>query len=531
MVNGGPVQKNVEAALLGTKVIRRMRGDVPYPVEDTGASSSAHDIWDTMFFRSVCQSLTMHQFSKPPAVVLDLGCGSGYWAIEAAKEWPNTTIVGFDIRNVQPRLFALRAYEDIAHRVKWVHGNLLDGLPFSAEHFDFVRIVNIGLGVPEDEWQFVLEEVSRVMKPGAALEVIEEDQIFPCAQVPRPWTRPRPSTISADFLPSNSSLSTLSSTLSGKSSTTLTSDSWSATLDEKFDLHSPTSTLTFDSISPASTGRPTNPQLMNNDTNPYYTPPRESMSDPSHTPDLRDHSKLKAAWDAMLSSRFIASNALSVLPFYLSTYFDEIQSHPPLKVILPSNSGVDITSRSSLDSFFGTSTIGESVSSTPLRPSLSRRTSRSDTARPVVKAECPYRTLWANMHLASTVHKVTSCKEAIWREYEKLYDSEEPPVVRTSRPNNMHVTITKSSIRESFDNEWASWQNDMADRIGMRSELTSQLGWAEKPGDRPDWRVWRSKVQFHTNASRSFDSVLTSTSATERRDICRSLCGWVGWKP
>jgi len=29
----------------------------------------------------------MHHFAEPPAVVLDLGCGGGYWAIEAAKQW------------------------------------------------------------------------------------------------------------------------------------------------------------------------------------------------------------------------------------------------------------------------------------------------------------------------------------------------------------------------------------------------------------------------------------------------------------
>jgi hypothetical protein len=27
----------------------------------------------------------------------------------------------------------------------------LDGLPFESNHFDFVRVVGIGLGVPEDE--------------------------------------------------------------------------------------------------------------------------------------------------------------------------------------------------------------------------------------------------------------------------------------------------------------------------------------------------------------------------------------------
>jgi methylase of polypeptide subunit release factors len=35
----------------------------------------------------------MHQFEKPPTVILDLGCGSGFWAIEAAKHWAVCDVV------------------------------------------------------------------------------------------------------------------------------------------------------------------------------------------------------------------------------------------------------------------------------------------------------------------------------------------------------------------------------------------------------------------------------------------------------
>ena len=48
-------------------------------------------------------------------------------------------------------------------RTKIPCGNLtiditrLDGLPFPSDNFDFVRIVGMGLAIPEDEWQPVLE--------------------------------------------------------------------------------------------------------------------------------------------------------------------------------------------------------------------------------------------------------------------------------------------------------------------------------------------------------------------------------------
>ncbi|KAG5646984.1 hypothetical protein DXG03_001707 [Asterophora parasitica] len=460
MVKSGPVDKNVEDALMNTKVFRRRPGDVPYPVEHTGASSLTCDLWDNLFLRNCLdQDLAMHQYEKPPAVVLDLGCGSGYWAIEAAKRWTNSTIVGYDVRNIQPRLFALEPYQDIAHRVKWVHGNLLDGLPFSSSHFDFVRIFNIGLGVPEDEWQHVFEEVARVMKPGGVIEVIEEDPIFPCAQPP-PRTRPRPSPISID-LPLLDSATT--STLSSKSMSTFMSDPWSATLDERFELNSPKSTYTLHSFPP-----PTFPihQTLP-ETHPYltYTPRTGSLSEPStHAADPRDHSKLEAAWDAMLYSRFIASKPLSVLPFYLSSSFIDVKANPPLKVVLPANSFPNApASRSSANSsatlghdnaFSGASSDSCSAST---RSSRSNPSSQSST--PSVEGECPFSTFSSTMHLASTVHKVTGCKEAIWEEYKKLYNIDGPLVTRTARPGEARaMSIKSSSTREAFEEEWTSWQ-------------------------------------------------------------------------
>lgn len=41
------------------------------------------------------------------------------------------------------------------------------------------HIKRISLGVPEDKWDSLFEEILRVMKPGAAFEMIEEDLMFP----------------------------------------------------------------------------------------------------------------------------------------------------------------------------------------------------------------------------------------------------------------------------------------------------------------------------------------------------------------
>lgn len=66
---------------------------------------------------------------------------------------------------IQPRLDFVDP--SIASRLKWIHGDLcvalsrlsrsansfisLEGLPFSTNRFDFVRVSGVGLGIPEDE--------------------------------------------------------------------------------------------------------------------------------------------------------------------------------------------------------------------------------------------------------------------------------------------------------------------------------------------------------------------------------------------
>ena len=41
-----------------------------------------------MFLNRLCSGVSMIPFDPSPQDVLDLGCGSGLWAIEAAKTWP-----------------------------------------------------------------------------------------------------------------------------------------------------------------------------------------------------------------------------------------------------------------------------------------------------------------------------------------------------------------------------------------------------------------------------------------------------------
>ncbi|KAI9460513.1 hypothetical protein BJY52DRAFT_1262153 [Lactarius psammicola] len=163
-------------------------GKAPYPIsydkDVLDSDAMDHHLWRTLFDSRPTLMVTPNY---PPKRVLDLGCGVGMWTIDAARKWPGTTFVGFDLVNVQFPLNCLEPH--VARRISWEHGNFLSNrLPFEDDTFDHVHIVHVSKGVPEHKWSSLFEEVRRVMQPDGFVEIIEEDIIFPV--LPRWFTEP-----------------------------------------------------------------------------------------------------------------------------------------------------------------------------------------------------------------------------------------------------------------------------------------------------------------------------------------------------
>ncbi|KIY71996.1 hypothetical protein CYLTODRAFT_79909 [Cylindrobasidium torrendii FP15055 ss-10] len=153
------------------------KNEVPYPrAYDRDVLDL--DIWETALCQQICDSVTWHVFDIPPRKVLDIGCGTGQWILDCARLWKDTHFVGLDVVPLHPDLFQVGS-NDLAQRVTWTQGNFLEVLPFPNEEFDFVHIKRIALGVPEDKWDHLFEEIIRVLKPGGSFEMIEEDLFFP----------------------------------------------------------------------------------------------------------------------------------------------------------------------------------------------------------------------------------------------------------------------------------------------------------------------------------------------------------------
>lgn len=105
-----------------------------------------------------------------PHSLLDVGCGTGRWAVEMARRFPDATVVGVDI--VPP---AQPFRDDFAPPANYtfVQGDVLQRLPFPDASFEFVHMRFLNLGIPRQRWQSVINELARLTAPGGWIESIE----------------------------------------------------------------------------------------------------------------------------------------------------------------------------------------------------------------------------------------------------------------------------------------------------------------------------------------------------------------------
>lgn len=108
-----------------------------------------------------------------PARILDIACGPGGWAIEAARAYPDSQVVGFDISRAmieQARLFA--EAEEIPN-VDFLEMDALGPLNFPAGDFDLVNVNYIYSFMTPRTWPPFLQECKRVLRPGGVVKVGE----------------------------------------------------------------------------------------------------------------------------------------------------------------------------------------------------------------------------------------------------------------------------------------------------------------------------------------------------------------------
>ncbi|CAI2174243.1 19088_t:CDS:2 [Funneliformis geosporum] len=108
--------------------------------------------------------------NNPQVSVLDVGCGAGTWVLDLASENP-ANFYGIDILPLFPT-------EIKPPNASFSIANLVDGLPFEDNSFDFVHMRLLVFCLSESDWEIAIQEIVRVCKPNGWIEIFEADVTF-----------------------------------------------------------------------------------------------------------------------------------------------------------------------------------------------------------------------------------------------------------------------------------------------------------------------------------------------------------------
>lgn len=129
----------------------------------------------------------------PLGRILDVACGPGGWAIEAARTYPDSHVVGFDIfPNMieYAQMFAeALGLTNVEFRVR----DARKPLDFPAASFDLVNCNYLYTFMEPRAWPAFLQECKRVLRPGGVVKITELEYGItsspPVEELYRTWAR------------------------------------------------------------------------------------------------------------------------------------------------------------------------------------------------------------------------------------------------------------------------------------------------------------------------------------------------------
>jgi len=119
-----------------------------------------HHVW-----RLLMKGATHLAPLEDPKMVLDIGTGTGIWAIDFADEYPNAQIEGTDLSPIQPAW--------CPPNVRFVVDDVLDVWTYPKSHFDYIHCRSLVGSIPD--WKTLIQKAYDHLKPGGYFEFQDAD--------------------------------------------------------------------------------------------------------------------------------------------------------------------------------------------------------------------------------------------------------------------------------------------------------------------------------------------------------------------
>ncbi|KAI9590864.1 S-adenosyl-L-methionine-dependent methyltransferase [Syncephalis fuscata] len=150
---------------------RRFHGekDVPYPLPNDLNEVDRLDLQHFM----IRYSLNGNHVCKlnHPQKMIDIGTGTGIWVMEMASEFPECQVFGIDISAIQPKAI-------IPPNVHFETMNILEGISYESNLFDYVHQRLLCAAIPELYWPELVKDLARICAPGGSVEIIESSALL-----------------------------------------------------------------------------------------------------------------------------------------------------------------------------------------------------------------------------------------------------------------------------------------------------------------------------------------------------------------